>query len=69
MQVSDVCKKARQQVGILYTESSTPLQTVHHSCLTYIRPHWEYAAPEWDPYQQELINSLERVQKPSRILY
>ena len=25
--------------------------------------HLEYAAPVWDPYQQELINSLERVQK------
>ena len=31
--------------------------------LAYIRPHLEYAAPVWDPHQQGLINSLERVQK------
>ena len=31
--------------------------------LAYVRPHLEYAAPVWDPHQQGLINSLERVQK------
>ena len=31
--------------------------------LAYIRPHLEYAVTLWDPYQQGLINSLERVQK------
>ena len=31
--------------------------------MQYIRPHLEYAAAVWDPHQQGLINSLERVQK------
>ena len=28
-----------------------------------VRPLLEYAAPEWDPYQQNLIAALERGQK------
>ena len=65
MQVSEVCKKARQQVGILYRKfySSTNTSTLLQLYLAYIRPHLEYAAPVWDPHQQGLINSLERVQK------
>ena len=31
--------------------------------LTVVRPHLEYAAPVWDPHQQGLSDSLERVQK------
>ena len=64
-QVSEVCKKARQQVGILYRKfypfanSSSLLQLY----LAYIRPHLEYATPVWDPHQRGLISSLERVQK------
>ena len=52
-------------MGILYRKfypsanSSSLLQLY----LAYIRPHLEYAAPVWDPHQQGLINSLERVQK------
>ena len=52
MQVSEVCKKARQQVGILYRKfypsanSSSLLQLY----LAYIRPHLEYATPVWDPH-------------------
>ena len=30
--------------------------------LTFVRPHFEYAAPVWDPHQQGLSDSLERVQ-------
>ena len=65
LQVSEICKKARQQVGILYRKfySSANTSSLLQLYLVYIRPHLEYAAPVWDPYQQGLINSLERVQK------
>ena len=58
-------KKARQQVGILYRKFySSANASIHLQLyLAYIRPHLEYAAPVWDPHQQGLINSLERVQK------
>ena len=52
MQVTEVCKKARQQVGILYRKfypsANTPLLLQLH--LAYIHPHLEYAASVWDPY-------------------
>ena len=65
MHVTSICKKARQQIGILYrrfyghSNSATLLQLY----LSYVRPHLEYAAPVWDPHQQGHIDSLERVQK------
>ena len=65
MQVNKECKKARQQVGILYRKfhSSANTSTLLQLYLAYIRPHLEYPAPVWDPHQQRLIKSLERVQK------
>ena len=65
LQVSEICKKARQQVGILYRKfyPSANTSSLLQLYLAYIRPHLEYAVPVWDPYQQGLINSLERVQK------
>ena len=65
MQVANVCKKARQQIGIIYrrfyqhSNTSTLLQLY----LACVPPHLEYAAPLWDPHQQCHINTLERVQK------
>ena len=65
MQVSEVCKKARQQVGILYRKfyPSANSLSLLQLYLAYIRPHLEYAVPVWDPHQRGLISSLERVQK------
>ena len=52
MQVSTVCKKARQKIGVMYRKfyhASTPiLLQLYKAC---IRPHLEYAAPVWDPHQ------------------
>ena len=65
IQVSEVCSRARRQIGFIYRKfyghanSSTLLQLY----LTYVRPLLEYAAPVWDPHHQGLIDSLERVQK------
>ena len=63
--ISEICTKARRQVGIIFRKfyghasSSTLLQLY----LTFVRPHLEYAVPVWDPHQQGLSYSLERVQK------
>ena len=64
-QVMEVCKKARQKIGIMYRkyyQHATP-PTMLQLYLSCIRPDLEYAVPAWDPYQQCLINSLEAVQK------
>ena len=64
-QVMEVCKKARQKIGILYRkyyQFATP-PTMLKLYLSCIRPDLEYAIPAWDPHQQGLINSLEAVQK------
>ena len=65
-----VCKsvkyaKSKTNKWVFYTESSIPLQTLHHSysCIPGLHPHLEYATPVLDPHQQWLINSVERVQK------
>ena len=64
IQVEEACKKARRQIGFLYTcrrfykYASNP--TFLRLYLSYVRPHLEYAAAVWDPYQRGL---LERVQK------
>ena len=63
--VNLVCKKARQQVGILHRKfyghcNSSTLKQLY---LSYVRPHLEYVVPVWDPYQQGLVNALEGVQK------
>ena len=65
LQVSKICKKARQQVGVLYQRFylSANTSSLLQLYLAYICPHLEHAASVWDPYQQGLINSLERVQK------
>ena len=64
MQVSTVCKKARQKIGVMYCKfyhANTPtLLQLYKAC---IRPHLEYAAPVWDPHQLGLIKCLENVQK------
>ena len=63
--ISEICTRARRQTGIIYrkfyghTSSSTLLQLY----LTFVQAHLEYAAPVWDPHQQGLTDSLERVQK------
>ena len=64
-QITEINKKARSQLGIIYrnfyqhSNSATLLQLY----LSYIRPHLEYAATVWDPHQVGFIHSLERIQK------
>ena len=65
LQVEKDCKKARRHIGVLYRKfyQHVSNQTFLRLYLTYIRPHFEYAAAVWDPHQQGLINSLESVQR------
>ena len=65
LQVEEVCKKARRQIGYIYRRfyQYASNQTFLKLYLTYVRPHLEYAVAVWDPYQHGLIKSLESVQK------
>ena len=61
MQVNEVCKKSGY--SILKVLSLCKYLTLLQLYLAYIHPYLEYAAHVWDPHQQGLINSLQRVQK------
>ena len=65
IQVQEVCKKARRQIGFLYRRfyQYASCSTFSRLYLTYVCPHLEYAVAIWDPHQQGLINALESVQK------
>ena len=65
MQVTEVCKKATRQLGMLYRRfyGHVGPDVFLLLYLTYVRPHLEYAAVVWDPHQQGLITALENVQK------
>ena len=63
--ITDVCNKARRQLGILYRKfyGNANCSTLLHLYIAYVRPLLEYAVPVWDPHQQGHIDSLEKVQK------
>ena len=65
MQVQEVCKKPRRQIGFLYKRiyQYVSCSTFLRLYLTYICPHLKCAVAVWDPHQQGLINALESVQK------
>ena len=53
--VEDMCKKANQQIGLLYRQFYQ-----HCSSRTL---HLEYAVPVWDPHLSKNVSSIERVQR------
>ena len=65
LQVARVSTKVRKLTGLLYRRfyrySST--STLTKLYVTYIRPHFEYAAAVWDPYLIKDINLLEKTQR------
>ena len=65
LQITEVCKKARRQLGMLYRKfyDHTGPDTFLLLYLTYVCPHLEYAAVVWDLHQQGLITALENIQK------
>ena len=65
LQINEVCMKARRQIGFLYRTLSNfaGSNTFLKLYLTHVRPHLEYTAVVWDPYQISLIDKLEDVQK------
>ena len=63
--ITEVCRKARQKVGILYRKcyknaNNATMPKLYLSC---IRPELEYAATVWSPHQKGQIDTLESVQK------
>ena len=64
-QVASVCKKARQQIGIIYRRFYGHLNSwaLRQMYLSYVRPHLEYAVPVWDPHHLGHIEALEKVQR------
>ena len=56
--ISEVCRKARQKVGILYRKcyKNANNETLYLSC---IRPELEYTVTVWSPHQKGQIDTLE----------
>lgn len=65
LHIDNISCKARRLVGLLYRKfyrwvSSSALLRLYTSL---IRPHLEYAAPVWDPYQIKDVQKLESIQR------
>ena len=65
--IKQLCSKVRKLIGMLYRQfytwaDTSTLITIYFN-LTCIRPHLEYAAQLWDPYNKKDIELLESVQK------
>ena len=61
--ITDICRKARRVLGLIYHQYSpflslTALQQLH---ISMVRPHLEYASQLWNPYLQKDIVMLESV--------
>ena len=64
-QIASVCKKARQQIGIIYKRFYGHLNSwaLRQMYLSYVCPHLECAVPVWDPHHLGHIEALEKVQR------
>ena len=63
--IDSICAKGKKLIGLLYRRFSS---NVHSERLlemykSLVRPHFEYAAPVWDPHLLKDIKSVENVQK------
>ena len=65
--ITNVCKRARQQLGIVYRQfyQHANCDTMRQLYISNVRSHLEYAAPVWDPHFQYLLQQLKKVQKLS----
>ena len=63
--VSALNAKAKQSIGVLFRNFYKNAQpsTLLKLYLAYIRPHFEYCSPVWDPHLRKDIDLLERAQK------
>ena len=63
--IKQLCSKVRKLIGMLYRQfyTWTDTSTLITIYLTCIRPHLEYTAQLWDPYNKKDIELLESVQK------
>ena len=65
LHITNICKKTRKQIGLLYrnfyrfADSSTLLKLY----TSLVRPHTEYACTIWDPHLSKNILAIEGTQK------
>ena len=63
--IQALCSKTRKLLGLLYRRFSSysNAEVMLKLYLTIVRPHLDYAAQVWHPYQAKNITALENVQK------
>ena len=63
--VEEICKKANQQIGLLYSRfyQHCSSRTLMRLYTALVRPHLEYAVPVWDPHLSKNVTSIKRVQR------
>ena len=63
--IQALCSKTRKLLGLLYRQFSSysNAEVMLKLYLTIARPHLDYAAQVWHPYQAKNITALENVQK------
>jgi hypothetical protein len=62
--ISNICNRANRMLGFLRRNLRiTKKRLKDHAYKAFIRPLLEYACPVWDPYYEDDIEMLEKVQK------
>ena len=62
--IRKACGKANRKLGFVKTIlGKCPKKVKEISYLTLVRPHLEYAASVWDPFEAGLIAEINRVQR------
>ena len=59
--IREVCGKANRKLGFVKIIRSKCPKKVKEITLTLVRPHFEYAASVWDPFEVVLIAEINRV--------
>ncbi len=64
LQINKVKAAANRSLGFLRRNiSSCSRDTKNMAFNTLVRPHLEYSCTVWDPYTQDMINQLDKIQR------